>query len=75
MELNNLLRPLEFGPLESASPREPVIFPFPSRAAVRCGLGPWLSEMKLRYVLSEAYRGRGFSDARRRGPGLAGQTA
>ena len=29
-------------------PWEPVIFHFPSRAAVRCGLGPRLSEMNPR---------------------------
>ena len=80
---------LEFGHIVSASPWEAVIFPFPSRAAVRCGLGPRLSAMNLRQVLPGAYRGRGLSDAtcrafalqvndrtaRRRGSGLAGQTA
>ena len=42
------VRGSEFGRFESASPWEPVIFNFPSRAASWCGLGPRLSEMNLR---------------------------
>ena len=41
-----------------------MIFHYPSRAAVRCGLGSRLSAMNPRSVRTNPYRGRGLSQSK-----------